>query len=194
MVELCYPKYLWYWKSSLKLFNCLISCPKKTPKKPTQTQKHQTAWRREACPPRCRRRVAEWAQGPGDRASHLGSAACLLSCCKNTSLPQSAKSLWNFAHGYNVCSTEATCFDDSKKSPLTWWKCFKTNNNSNSEVACSPHQWQTALKIYSVGFTSRLGSSKTKRFYCAVFSNLHLLHFPNGGHIYDENHQKQLQS
>lgn len=62
----------------------------------TQKQKRRTVWRREACPLLCPRRVAGWARGPGDRASHWGSAVCLLAGWKNdnTLLPHSAESLW----------------------------------------------------------------------------------------------------
>lgn len=59
-------------------------CPTSGKTTLTQKQRHLTVWRREACPPLCLERAAGWVQGPGDKASHLGSLVCLLSGCKTT--------------------------------------------------------------------------------------------------------------
>lgn len=92
----------------------------------TQTQKHRTVWRREACPPPCRRRVAGWVRGPGDRASHSGSAACLLSCCRRTRhclLLQGRCRSWSKVTKH--CGADGrTCFDREPNTRLIWEKGF----------------------------------------------------------------------
>lgn len=124
----------------------------------TQKQKRRTVWRREACPLLCPRRVAGWARGPGGRASHWGSAVCLLAGWKNdnTLLPHSAESLWKLTKGYNA--TMAVHHNPAIFRIQGWWCVYATNNKVPSVNANIIKPLYMYMYTYTTNYCYNLSS------------------------------------